>query len=277
MDDLYTVDTPENIEFAYAIAGIGSRFVAAVVDSVLIVALLTLLGIVFGVIADAVDLLDSLLAAIGGLLSFAVFWGYYITFEMLWNGQSPGKRMAGLRVVRQGGRPITFVSSAIRNVIRIIDFLPLMYGIGVVAMFLDRHARRLGDLAAGTLVVRDRQAVTLESLTGQRAPTLLRSPVPASADGQLVNLHLLNDQDYTLVQEFLQQRAELGSEVRRRLAAQLTSGLQARTGLPQDMTNPEQFLERFVAEYGLLREETRAVASMPAPAPADPARPPEAV
>src|SRR4029079_4673215 len=117
----------------------------------------------------------SLLAALGSLLAFAILWGYYIAFELLWNGQSPGKRAIGLRVVREGGRPITFVGSAVRNLIRIVDFLPALYGIGVVVMFVDRRSRRLGDLAGGTLVVKERRGVTLESLT---APTVVAPPRP---------------------------------------------------------------------------------------------------
>src|SRR5215212_8679954 len=167
MDDRYTIATPENIEFAYDIAGIGSRFLAAMIDTLLIGVAETIIILIVGLTSSAIGLrtADSLLAALGGLLSFTILWGYYIAFELLWNGQSPGKRAIGLRVVREGGRPITFVGSAIRNLIRIVDFLPAFYGIGVIVMFVDRRARRLGDLAGGTLVVKERRAVTLESLT----------------------------------------------------------------------------------------------------------------
>ncbi|MEK7327557.1 MAG: RDD family protein, partial [Chloroflexota bacterium] len=96
------------------------------------------------------------LVAIFGLISFAFFWGYYILFEMLWNGQSPGKRWVGLRVIRTDGTPITLTESIIRNLVRLVDFLPAYYGVGVVTMFINEQSRRLGDLAAGTLVVHDR-------------------------------------------------------------------------------------------------------------------------
>src|SRR6185295_5543407 len=169
MDDRYTIDTPENIEFAYDIAGIGSRFLAAIIDSFVIGAALLIVGIIIGVITArggfVGSAVGSLIAAISALLSFVILWGYYIVFDLVWNGQSLGKRAIGLRVVREGGQPITFVSSAIRNLIRIVDFLPAFYGIGVIVMFVDRRARRLGDLAAGTLVVKERRGVTLESLT----------------------------------------------------------------------------------------------------------------
>ncbi len=248
MDDLYTIDTPENIEFAYDVAGIGSRFLAAIIDTALILIAEGLVLYVFGLAVGVITLADSILTAIAALLGFAILWGYYIIFELLWNGQSPGKRMIGLRTVREGGRPITFVSAAIRNFIRIVDFMPVFYGIGVLVMFIDRRARRLGDLAAGTLVVKERRMVSLESLT--------TIPVPASASSPVLpNIHLLNDQDYNLIQEFLRRRNELGREPRMRLGAQLASGTQARLGLPQG-GDAELFLQQVVTEYQLHRRQS---------------------
>lgn len=224
MHDLYTIDTPENVELSYEVAGIGSRFLAAIVDTALIAAGQALVLYLLGLATGVSDLTDSLFVAIGSALAFLMLWGYYIVFELVWSGQSPGKRLIGLRVVREGGRPITFLAAATRNVVRIVDFLPLLYGVGVAVMFADRRARRLGDLAAGTLVVRERGAVTLASL----APPAQ----PAGAPPALANLELLVPQDYALAQEFLDRRSELGRDVRGRVAGQLAAGLQARLGLP---------------------------------------------
>jgi uncharacterized RDD family membrane protein YckC len=257
MDDRYTVDTPENIEFAYDIAGIGSRFLAAIIDTVVIAVALALLAIVVGVAGArsglARDAAGSVIAAVGALLSFLILWGYYSVFELLWNGQSIGKRAIGLRVVREGGRPITFVGAAIRNLIRIVDFLPAFYGIGVIVMFIDHRARRLGDLAGGTLVVKERRGVTLESLTMPAAPSIVPIGGPAQPP-TLPNQHLLRDQDYTLIQEFLRRRGELGREPRLRLGTQLAGGLQARLGLPQG-GDAESFLQHVVAEYQQFRRQ----------------------
>jgi uncharacterized RDD family membrane protein YckC len=257
MDDRYTIDTPENIEFAYDIAGIGSRFLAAIIDTLVIAAALLILGLIVSAIGARTNLgvttTSSVAAAIGAILSFVILWGYYIVFELVWNGQSLGKRAIGLRVVREGGRPVTFVSSAIRNLIRIVDFLPAFYGIGVIVMFVDRRARRLGDLAGGTLVVKERRGVTLESLT----TSAVISAAPSSGAAQtptLPNVHLLNDQDYSLVQEFLRRRDELGRDARVRLGTQLASGLQARLGLPQG-GDAERFLQYVTAEYQLFRRQ----------------------
>jgi hypothetical protein len=106
--------------------------------------------------------------AVYALIAFGFLWGYYIFFETLWDGQTPGKRRARLRVIRSDGLPIGFAEAAIRNLVRMVDFLPAYYGVGVVAMFVDGRSRRLGDLAAGTLVVRDKGMITLESLEKER-------------------------------------------------------------------------------------------------------------
>jgi uncharacterized RDD family membrane protein YckC len=259
MDDRYTIDTPENIEFAYDIAGIGSRFLAAIIDTLLIAVAQVIIFLVIGLLISTLGIRTnfggSVLLALGTLLSFAMLWGYYIGFELLWNGQSPGKRAIGLRVVREGGRPITFVGSAIRNLIRIVDFLPAFYGIGVVVMFVDRRARRLGDLAGGTLVIKERRGVTLESLT---APGVVAPP--QAAPGQtlaaptLANVELLSDQDYNLIQEFLRRRDELSRDARVRLGVQLAGGLQARLGLPQG-GDAERFLQYVAGEYQLLKRQ----------------------
>ncbi|HEU4327831.1 MAG TPA: RDD family protein [Roseiflexaceae bacterium] len=260
MDDRYTVDTPENVEFAYDIAGIGSRFLAAIIDTFIlaltIIALLVALGLLLprlGLDTDGALANNTIVVLLFGGL-FLLLISYYILFEMIWNGQTPGKRAIGLRTVRNGGRPITFVSSAVRNLIRLADFLPSFYGLGVVVMFIDRQARRLGDLAAGTLVVKERRAVTLESLT---APSASLPQFPADQplpQLTLPNMHLLNNQDYELVQEFLRRRGELGREARLRLGAQLADGIKGRLGLPRE-GEPEGFLQLVALEYQLMRRQ----------------------
>ncbi len=99
--------------------------------------------------------------AIYALINFALIWGYYLAFELLWNGQTPGKRLANTQVVRANGAPAEFAEVAIRNVVRIIDFLPFAYAVGFVVMFLNRRSRRLGDFAANTLVIKRQDQVKL--------------------------------------------------------------------------------------------------------------------
>lgn len=257
IDDRYIIDTPENIAFVYDIAGIGSRFLAGTIDMLLIVFLEVGLAIMINLILSALDLdvASSILVGLLAVVSFLFLWGYYIIFDLVWNGQSPGKRMLGLRVVYEGGRPVSFLGSVIRNLIRIVDFLPFFYGIGVVVMFVDSRARRLGDLAAGTLVVKERREVTLESLLPNQA--LYLKPVDSDESlpqPTLPNIHLLNERDYTLVQEFLHRRSELGQDARSRLGAQLANGLRTRLGLPYG-GDTERFLQYVVIEYQLFKRQ----------------------
>ncbi|VAW40954.1 hypothetical protein MNBD_CHLOROFLEXI01-2081, partial [hydrothermal vent metagenome] len=180
-DEFLTIDTPENVVFGYEVVGIGSRFLAALIDTTIIALLLTavyaLIGFAFFRSTDSS--LNSFLIALLSLISFSFFWGYYIFFEMRWNGSTPGKRQVGIRVIRGDGTPITLAESVIRNLVRIIDFMPLAYGLGMVTMFIDGKARRLGDLAANTLVVREETAVSLESLNqsdSKSNPVVSRAP-----------------------------------------------------------------------------------------------------
>jgi uncharacterized RDD family membrane protein YckC len=257
MLDRYLVDTPEQIDVAYDIAGIGSRFLAAIVDTLIILLIEGVLLFVLSLIASRLAVADSIMTAIGVVLSFVVLWGYYLVAEMLSNGQSPGKRLVGVRVVREGGRPVTFTASAIRNIIRLVDFLPLFYSIGVVVMFVDRRARRLGDLAAGTLVVRERSPVTLESLSQTGYAELPADLVPA-----LAHIERLSDDDYLLLQEFLRRRNELSSESRQRIAAQLAEGLRARLDATQ-AEPAETFLVAVASSYAAYRR--RPAAAEPEP------------
>jgi uncharacterized RDD family membrane protein YckC len=218
-DDYVSIDTPENVAFGYKVAGIGSRFLAALVDTLLIflLQLVALLALVFAVTTffsneqlEGSSVVPWLLA-IFGLISFAFLWGYYILFEMLWNGQSPGKRWVGLRVIKTDGTPVTLAESIIRNLIRLVDFLPAYYGVGVVTMFINQQSRRLGDLAAGTLVVHDRTTITLESLAARPAAQWLAPSGPASTRVSEMPLERLTEHDLQIAEEFLRRQTDLAN------------------------------------------------------------------
>jgi uncharacterized RDD family membrane protein YckC len=249
MNDEFHIETPELVSLGYQVADIGSRFMAALVDSILIAVIqVAVLGATWAVYANTSGgSLTSWLAAILGLVGFALFWGYYLLFEMIWNGQSPGKRWVGLRVIKDSGAPISFVDSAVRNLVRLIDFLPLYYGIGVVAMFLNSQARRLGDLAAGTLVVRERKDVTLDSLVAL-APQ--PRPVGEGDDEPPPGLENLDPGDYDLIIRFLRRRRALAN--RGALAQKVAASIRARMGLaPQPLAplEAERFLVWVVDAY----------------------------
>ncbi len=109
--------------------------------------------------------------------SFLLNWGYFTLFEAFWGGRTPGKRVARIRVIQQSGRPIGLFESMARNFIRYVDQIPFFYAVGVIAMFSTRQHQRLGDLAAGTLVVRDREQET--PLWGESGTAMFAGPVPS--------------------------------------------------------------------------------------------------
>ena len=130
-------------------------------------------SVVLGRGATAVLLAASVLGA------FVVTSGYFMVFEIIWNGQTPGKRVLGVRVIRESGYPLRPVDSVVRNVVRIVDWLPFFYGIGVLVMLFNGRSRRLGDFAAGTIVVREgarRTLSTVGSIAGQSLPALAPDP-----------------------------------------------------------------------------------------------------
>jgi uncharacterized RDD family membrane protein YckC len=167
------IPTPERVTFQYPIAGIGSRFLAQSIDVLLLVVILTVVGIggaAFGSVFHAAQLA----ILIWLLLWFVVIFGYFLVLEAVFGGQTPGKRALRLRVVGDRGEPIHFSQAAIRNLVRIVDFLPFFYGLGLVTLFINGRGKRLGDLAAGTIVVRERERVSLYDLAATPA-----SPQPA--------------------------------------------------------------------------------------------------
>lgn len=176
----YIIDTPENVTFRYEVVGIGSRFIGALVDTLIIGGAMTALGLVTAIVVALVagfsnsdffsventetDLIVGLLIMGYALLNFVLLWGYYIVFELIWNGQTPGKRVAKTRVIRMDGQPIGLLENVVRNLVRIIDFLPSAYLVGLITMLCNTHARRLGDFAAGTVVVKADSTLSADDL-----------------------------------------------------------------------------------------------------------------
>lgn len=242
MNDHLSIETPEQIELNYSVAGIGSRFYAAMLDTFL----LTLIGgiggfVVVSAIRELDDIFGNWLAAIGGLVVFALFWGYYMLFEVTMNGQSPGKRALGLRVIKEGGYPVGFADAAIRNLVRIIDFLPFCYGVGVIAMLMNKNWRRLGDLAAGTIVVRD-GAKSSNAGTLPRGKSSAPSSQPVLSYAAWMQPELLTDAELEAVRMYLSRRAMLPTLRRRELARTLAVPLVQKMG-GDNWVDYERFLE----------------------------------
>jgi len=177
-DDL-VVSTPERVAFQYEIAGIGSRFLAQFIDVLIITGIQIVItigaGALGGIFGSA-----QVFALVELILTFILIAGYFLISEAAMNGQTLGKRSVRLRAVGDHGEPLTLGQAAIRNLVRIVDFLPLFYAIGIVTMFSNSRAKRLGDFAAGTLVVRDRERISLHDLAST-APTVTPEPKPASS------------------------------------------------------------------------------------------------
>jgi uncharacterized RDD family membrane protein YckC len=235
----YSVLTPERVSLEYDIAGIGSRGAAAIVDTA--IQAVVLVVVLFGLGGGAAAANAVLPAGQGGparavlilglfvLAVFVVANGYYILFEIIWSGQTPGKRLVGVRVIRENGYPIRPVDAAIRNVVRLADWLPAMYGLGVLVMLLNQRSKRLGDFAGGTIVVRE----------GRRAAI----PTTFAADSSRRG-YTLSSADATLVRDFLLRRQSLHPSARADIALRLARVLSQRYHLPlDDQPDAERFLE----------------------------------
>jgi uncharacterized RDD family membrane protein YckC len=178
-DDLI-VATPERVAFQYEVAGIGSRFLAQLVDVVVIAVIQAVITIMAASLAGLFNA-GELAVLVELILSFVLLAGYFLISEAAMNGQTLGKRAVRLRVVGDQGQPLTIAQAAIRNLVRIVDFLPAFYAVGIVVMFANRRAKRLGDFAAGTLVVRDKERINLYDLaSGAARDSTDPPPAPAS-------------------------------------------------------------------------------------------------
>ena len=241
MDRTVEVRTPESIAFQYELAGLGSRFLALAVDQAIQFA--TLGAIFAGIVLaasrlpkhlapDAAEKLgESFAIAFIITIAFAVLFGYFILSEAVWNGQTPGKRLLGLRVVRDGGYPIDFGASLIRNLIRVGEALVGYYILAAISALISPENKRLGDLAAGTIVVRDARLAAPHSLGAREEPTYASM------------VHLAGE-ERALIKRFLERRDTLAPDRRKALAAQLAA--RVRRLVPADLAalEDEPLLER---------------------------------
>jgi uncharacterized RDD family membrane protein YckC len=227
------IATPEGIELELVLAGLASRFMAEIVDAALIV-LLVLALIAVAAIAGGTAGLVIVSIAVGGLMLISVC--FHVAFEVLAAGRTPGKRMNGLRVVMDGGGPVGLRASAVRNLLRLLEGPPLLYVPAVVSILATRHNQRLGDLAAGTLVVREprppRRRRRKKSATEPTAlaPTLRLAEWDVSA---------ITQDELAAVRSFLARRETFAPAARRGLARDLAARLGAKVagqppGLPAE-------------------------------------------
>ncbi len=251
-----TIQTPEHVGFEYALAGVGTRAAAFLIDTGIRGLSVVFLVVGLIVIARSFKIDDPFmvfsrvseswtwLLALAFLIYAVVDLGYFLLFEALWNGQTPGKRLQRIRVIRLNGQPIGWLESSIRNILRAVDMWAGVYPVGLLVMFLSPRCQRLGDYAAGTVVVLEQQ----KAVPMGHAKDATSSPVPLP-DMEL-HLSTLDPREYRLSRAFLQRRKEMDPEHRTRIARTLAHRLMQRWGiLPRADLSYESFLEAVVELY----------------------------
>jgi uncharacterized RDD family membrane protein YckC len=222
LDTTVDVETPEHIRFRYRAAGPARRAVAYLLDLLIRGAVAFVLLLIAGVVALGSGSKGSV--GLAFLLLFAIEWAYYVLFETLWGGRTLGKRVTNLRVVREGGYPITFLDSVLRNLLRAADFLPFGYALGLFVMGRDARFRRLGDLVGGTLVV-------VEEVTRVAAPLEIAPPPTAAELDELPLRPSLSAADLEAIELFLRRRGTLAVAREDELAQQVAPLYARRLGL----------------------------------------------
>jgi len=244
MDRTLDVRTPESIAFSYELAGIGSRFLAVLLDLLI---QLVVIGLIFwGFIALAAhapsihgreslphDVARNIATGVIVAIVFMVLFGYFILFEWLWNGQTPGKKALGIRVVRDGGYPLDFSASLIRNLIRVGEASVAFYAIAGVIAVLSPENKRLGDLAAGSIVVRDSR---------MESPAAMLAAV--REEPQYASTAYVSGEERSIIKRFLERRYDLPAANRAQLAHRLAERVRSR--LPEELRrlDDEDLLER---------------------------------
>jgi uncharacterized RDD family membrane protein YckC len=253
----YVIRTPENVTFEFELASVGSRALAWVLD----------LMVMGAIVLTVSKLVEPLLPVLGGfanavllVIAFAVQWWYAALLEWLWGGQTVGKRLVGLRTLSERGVRVTFVQAVIRNLVRIVDLLPGLYLVGGVSALLDGDRRRLGDLAAGTVVVRERRSPAPSAVVpkSERYNSFVEDPAVAIA------CRRITAPEREVMVGLSLRRESLPLSVRRELFAQLAAHLEDRLGVPRPPFFSE---EKYVLNLTAIALGQRRATS-PGPAPA---------
>jgi uncharacterized RDD family membrane protein YckC len=203
--------------------------------------------VLFAVVVLAVWISSPRLAAVSPWILallvlgiFLIYYGYFAAFEAIWNGQTPGKRIIGLRVIHASGRPVSVFEAVLRNVVRLVDQLPGIYAVGIVTVFLTERSQRLGDVAAGTVVVHERNVqAQSQQFLGQTPPTPTVRRYGASR---------LTAGEMAVIDLYFRRRDSLDGLARVRVASQIASRIRERLEITGEIDN-EQLLEEVRSEY----------------------------
>jgi uncharacterized RDD family membrane protein YckC len=243
--DRFDIDTPEQIALELPLAGIGSRLLAIATDSLLQLVFVLVLFIIGALVSiGSVSSLgfgefgrffsQTVGAFLLVLVPFCLYWGYFAFFEIIWHGKTPGKRVAGIRVIHQSGRPMTAVECIGRNLMRGVDIIPGVYGVGLICMTCNKQNRRLGDFVAGTIVVHDKAQESVAPSWGHPAATQPAQP----------ELRKLAPDDLVLIETYLNRRFDVDAVVRVTTAQRIVAMVTQKTGVtkPPDRRD-DDFLE----------------------------------
>jgi uncharacterized RDD family membrane protein YckC len=250
-DGHLTIETPEQITMELAPAGIGSRFLALALDTVIqavlyIAAILLFVAVAWMSPTVRMHWLPTQWhAAITLFLLFCIYWCYFAAFEVLWHGQTPGKRVVGIRVVKDSGRPITAVEGIGRNLMRAVDGF-FFYLIGVLSIAISHQNKRLGDYVAGTVVVHEKNTSEIKpDWSFDRAPEATFTP----------ELSNISEQDLMLIETFLHRRFDLDPIVRLSTGVRLAEVIQRKSGLTRPTGESEEDFLQSVARQA--RDQAR--------------------
>jgi len=265
-DETLIIETPERVPLHFALASIGNRFIACAIDHAIQIVALVSLILLFSIIVSFANLGDRIssapkwVIALLIILMFLLMSGYFAFFEWLWQGQTPGKRWMKLRVIREDGRPISFFEATVRNLLRDFDIMPLpFYSIGLISVFITNRDQRVGDLVAGTVVVREREAEApafAEVFASPVSDLALRrsfKPVDFTAD-----VNMLTEQEISVVESFLRRRWDLKDYPRQWMAWRVAMPILFKLRPQYDLATftYEGFLEELLHRY---REKHRFI------------------
>ncbi len=234
-----TIETPEHIGLEFPLASAGSRFLAIAIDTLIQFGALIVL-VLIAALTTRVFQQSALtwVLAILLLIGFLLYYGYFALFEAIWSGQTPGKRAFRLRVMSTSGRPITFYDSLLRNLLRIVDQVPGFYAVGLLSVFFTERNQRLGDLAADTVVVTERQIER-----GHVAPPSTRPLARRRGAARLTA------EELTVIETFLSRRQDVPHEVRVQTGKAIADRVRRQLHVPADDSTPvETLLEEVAAE-----------------------------
>ncbi|MGC4051283.1 MAG: RDD family protein [Paludibaculum sp.] len=242
--DVHSIETPEQTRLHFQLAGIGSRFLAMAIDTTIqIVAFLAGL-LILAVSGGRLFMVFAFIpqqwwTAASVAFNFVLYYGYFTIFEIAWRGQTPGKRIIGIRVIKESGRPLAPAETIGRNLLRIVDQLPGIYAVGLLTALFNAQSKRLGDFVAGSIVIREQKhASTWQDLEDASIAT------SAFAGHRLSAAHV------TLIEAFAARRSDLPVDLRSQMAHQILMKLQAANELPPGVTgSPESILDELLRAH----------------------------